>query len=405
MTENNEAPQPTPKQEEVLDSLPATSEEVANELGITPSAVRSRIQRMRREGIEVTHDRESGRFHPPARATELPDASDSVATVDRSDVVSDLRGGGLTASDFSEKYDISKSSALDLLDRLAEDGHAVEYKEADQYGTKLWYIPEDRDKTYRAGRGDGVYRFALIGDTHLGSSSEHLWELHDFYDRLQEEGVSHVYHAGDITDGWEVHKGHINEVKGEAAGWDRLLQYTVENYPQRDGIDTFFIEGNHDRKYHRRNGLHFGELISRRRDDLHYCGDSQATFVFDEENDLDLELIHPSGGKPYTQGYRAQTLYRERPPSERPTIAGIGHLHGKLYANAEDVEAFYVGCWKGLTTWGKRKGHDSEIGGWILEIEIEDGELRRVSPDWVGYESRDTEKAYTTHDVEEMSRR
>lgn len=393
----------TEKQKRVLDDLPATIEDLAEKYDISRSGVRSIVTRARGNGVEVPYDPERGMYLPPEDAPEEIEKAERIDSEAVESIVEDLRGEGLTYRDLATEYDLSKDESMTILDDLEREGYTVEFKSTDARGTRLFYIPEERDKTYVAGDGDGVYRFALMGDTHLGSKAEHLEELHDFYDRLEEEGVEHVYHAGDISDGWKVHKGHINVVKGGASGWHRLLGYVVDNYPVREGVDTFFIEGNHDRKYHRRNGVHFGELISRRREDLNYLGDSQATIVFDPENDIDLELIHPSGGKPYTQGYRAQTLYRERPAEERPTIAGIGHLHGKLYGSAEDVEAFYVGCWKGLTTYGKRKGHDSEIGGWIVEIEIKNGELRRVSPNWIGYESRDESPKYSPDDLSDMS--
>lgn len=384
-------PDPSDAQAEVLDLLPATLEELSDELNISRSGVSSRISRLREKGYDINEPLDDEMYYPPESDNIDLESCRSSRTEHHDDIVDDLRAEGLTFRDFGELYDMGRTAAEGILEDLRESGHNIEFKRLNS-NERLWYIASDTDQRYEVEQS-GTYTFGLMSDTHLGSSAEHLEELHDYYDRLQERGVEHVYHAGDISDGWQVHKGHINVIKGEAAGWERLLDYVVENYPQRDGITTYFIEGNHDHKFYKRNGLHLGEQIAQRRDDLVYCGDSQARFVFDRENDIDLEVIHPSGGKPYTQGYRAQTLYRERPPEDRPTISGIGHLHGKMYASAEDVEAFYTGCWKGLTTYGKRKGHDSEIGGWIVEIEIEDGELRRLTPDWIGYPTRDGDES------------
>jgi hypothetical protein len=127
-----------------------------------------------------------------------------------------------------------------------------------------------------------------------------------------------------------------------------------------------------------------------------------ATLVFDAENSIDLELIHPSGGTPYTVGYRAQTLYRERPPDDRPTLAGIGHLHDKMQANAEGVEAFYTGSWQGPTPYIKRKGLPTKIGGWIVELEIQDGEVRRIRTEWIGYQPRENANEYDVDDLTDL---
>jgi hypothetical protein len=313
-----------------------------------------------------------------------------------------LESSGLTYTDFDDQYGYSRDQAERLLDDLREKGWPIEFDVVDDHGTRLWYISVERDKQYAAGRGDGIYRFALISDTHLGSQAEHLEELHDFYDRLVERGITTVYHAGDISDGYEVYRHHVNELKSEAIGWQRLRQYVADRYPQRDGITTHFITGNHDYRFYKRNGIHLGELLDGDREDLHWLGEMQATIVFDPGAGIDLELIHPSGGTPYTVGYRAQTLYRERPPEDRPTLAGIGHLHDKMQANAEGVEAFYTGCWQGPTPYIKRKGLPTKIGGWIVELEIADGTVRRLRTEWIGYEARGTENAYDADALEDL---
>lgn len=389
----------TERQVQLLDHLPASAGDLTDALDMSRSGVYSLVERTREKGYNVQFDGKRGVYVPPDDDHGDADVKESV---DRSELVETLRTEGATYYDIMDDHGVCRQTAQQVMEDLQEAGYRLEFKEVNASGKRLWYIPDDREQEYTAGDGDGVYVFGLISDTHLGSQAEHLDELHDYYDRLVDRGIDTVYHAGDITDGWKVHKGHINVLKGDATGWSRLLDYVTDVYPQRDGVDTFFIEGNHDRKYHRRNGLHLGELIDQRRDDLHYCGDSQARFLFDPDNDVDLELIHPSGGKPYTAGYRLQTLYRERPADERPALAGVGHLHGSMYAKTEGVVGFYTGCWKGLTTYGKRKGHNSEIGGWIVEIEVEDGELRRVNPEWIGYESEDSTATHTPSDLDQM---
>lgn len=394
----------TPRQTEIVDFLrqrPRTSYEISEEFGITESTTRWHIAEIRdtirNENVDIVYNDTTKKYSLSGEIeTEEHDE------VDLEEIAAHLEDG-LTYNQFYEIYGLSKERAQTAMDKLRRQGYTIDFKVIDdQTGKRFFYIPDERGKQYKIGDGDGRYRFALMSDTHLGSTAEHLDELNDFYDRLVEEGISMVFHAGDISDGIKVHKGHINVLKGEATNWDRMLNYVVDNYPRREGIHTIFIEGNHDHKFHRRNGIHFGELISRRRDDLHYAGDSMARFVFDEENDIDMELIHPAGGQPYSVGYRVQTLYRDRPTEQRPTIAGIGHLHGSLYVQTEGVKAFYTGCWKGLTTWGKRKGHNACIGGWIVDLHIEDGEVRSLVPQWIGYEAENTTNNFSMQDINEL---
>jgi len=325
-------------------------------------------------------------------ATELPDA-----------FISALRENGLTYSEIERRYGFGRDKAKSVLNRMSEAGWCIEFDTLDKHGTRRYYIPDERDKRYQIGDGAGTYRFGLISDTHLGSTACHLTDLHDFYDRLERRGVELVLHGGDIGDGWEVHPNQINEVHAEATGWDRLTEYVAEHYPQRDGIETLFISGNHDRKLWRRSGVRWSQRLARRRDDLHWLGDSMARLVFDAGHNVDLELIHPSGGQPYTLGYRAQTLYREQPTDIRPSMSGIAHLHGRLSAAAEGVEAWYTGCWKDLTTYGKRKGHAAEIGGWDVEVTVADGHVDEITMTWVSYEAADAEQSNASlqdiHDI------
>lgn len=311
-------------------------------------------------------------------------------------MVEELETGGLTYNQIENEYGLSRDQARRRFDILRENGRAIEYVEIDDNGTRRFFLDDKSGKRFSA-PGDGTYRFGLISDTHLGSSEEHLRELEDYYDRIKGRGIDMVLHCGDISDGYEVYRHHVNELKSDAIGWQRLKQYVVNNYPSRQGVTTHFITGNHDYKFYKSTGLYFGNEISERRDDLNWLGEMNARVIF--EDGIDIELIHPSGGSPYTLGYRAQTLYRERPLDERPKFGAIGHIHGKLHGHAEGVEVFYPGCWQGTTTYIKRKGLSSTIGGWIVELEIDNGEVRRITPEWIGYETRTDENDYTVEEL------
>jgi hypothetical protein len=70
-----------------------------------------------------------------------------------------------------------------------------------------------------------------------------------------------------------------------------------------------------------------------------------------------------------------------------------------MYADVEGVKGFYAGAWKGTTTYGKRKGHEAKIGGWIIDLEIKNGKISQLIPQWQNFEERATGNRY---DVEEL---
>jgi hypothetical protein len=369
----------------VLETLPADKYELAEAINRQPTTAKDKIQTLRQSGYEIEYDPSTQKYHQ---------AGEDVYNT-APEVVEPLREAVETGAHKSELIEQLNTNAQELasaLNRLKEEG--VNIRRMGDEKDPVYHIPTEWDEKYTLNQDGNQLSFALISDTHLGSSAEHLDELHDFYNRCANRGITDVFHCGDISDGWKVHQGHLNEIKPEAAGWQRLKNYVIENYPQRENITTHFIEGNHDHKFYNRNNIHFGRLIAERREDLNYLGNSQATIYLSREDDITLELIHPSGGKPYTTGYRLQTLYRERNMEDRPTIGGVGHLHGSMYAETEGVKGLYAGAWKGTTTYGKRKGHQAKIGGWILDVTISDGEITELVPKWQGYPERETDNEY-----------
>jgi predicted transcriptional regulator len=371
---------------QTLEEGPSDKYEIAEAVDVSPSTAKDKISILRDAGFDVRWSHTHKQYHL-GDADLHRDAEDI-----GNDEVTELLRDGATIQDIADELHTIEGEVTKLFDRLEESGISIKSK------GDTFYIPEGNNRRFSLDTGNR-FEFGLISDTHLGSSAEHLQELHNYYDKCKDRGIQHVFHCGDISDGWKVHQGQLNVIRDEAAGWGRLQDYVVENYPSRQGITTHFIEGNHDHKFFRRNNIHFGRLIADRRDDLHYCGDSQATFILDREHDIDLELIHPSGGKPYTTGYRLQTLYRERNLHDRPSVAGVGHLHGSMFAETEGVKGLYAGAWKGTTTYGKRKGHQAKVGGWTIDMTIDNGVISEFLPRWHGYAERNTGENFDVEDL------
>ena len=60
--------------------------------------------------------------------------------------------------------------------------------------------------------GTKIIKFAIIGDTQIGSKYTQLTYLHEFYELCRKEGITDVYHTGDITDGLKMRIGHEYEL-------------------------------------------------------------------------------------------------------------------------------------------------------------------------------------------------
>lgn len=311
----------------------------------------------------------------------------------------------MTYDDFEEQYDLNRDQARGQIQELQAEGVPITEDTVDQYGTKMYSVTEDVNDEFKWINEDGHYNFAIISDTHLGSSGEQLDSLNKMYDRIEEEDIDVVFHAGDISDGTVknngrgVYRGHSNHLKPEAIGWDRLTDYVAENYPERDGVDTMFISGNHDHQLFKNTGIRFGEQLEDRRDDLHWIGDSYANI---DLGDIDMDLVHPSGGAPYTLGYRAQTWLRDKPDEEKADITVFGHLHQFLNAETEGSQVLYAGAWQGSTPFLERKGIKPKAGGWLIDMEVEDEDIRSFKTDRVMFPLENDGSDVSAEEINDM---
>ena len=79
--------------------------------------------------------------------------------------------------------------------------------------------------------GTETIKFAIMGDTQMGSKYAQITYLHSFYDLCEKEGVKDVYHTGDLTEGLKMRVGHEYELYTVSA--DDMRDDVIKNYPMR----------------------------------------------------------------------------------------------------------------------------------------------------------------------------
>ena len=75
-------------------------------------------------------------------------------------------------------------------------------------------VVQNQEPKHVTSKWDGTktIKFAIIGDTQIGSKYAQLTYLHEFYDLCKKEGIKSVYHAGDLVDGLKMRTGHEYEL-------------------------------------------------------------------------------------------------------------------------------------------------------------------------------------------------
>lgn len=230
--------------------------------------------------------------------------------------------------------------------------------------------------------GTRVIYFGLIGDTQFGSKYVQMSYLHDFYKLCANNGITDIYHTGDITDGLKMRPGHEYELYAISA--DEMRDDVVKNYPKVDGITTHFITGNHDASLYKHVGYDIGQAIANNRPDMHYLGRDCA--VVHITPNCTLELRHPWDGTAYAISYKPQKMIEAMESDSKPNILAIGHYHKAEYIFYRNVHCFQTGCFQGQTPFTRGKGISVHLGGWIITVTVDkDGYIKSIAPIFIPF--------------------
>lgn len=245
-------------------------------------------------------------------------------------------------------------------------------------------IVQNQEPSHHILNWDGarVIKFAIMGDTQFGSKYTQISHLHNFYDICEREGIHEVYHTGDITDGMKMRPGHEYELYTITA--DEMCDDVVMNYPQRPGITTFFITGNHDASLYKHVGYDIGRAISRARPDMKYLGRDCA--VVNITPNCTLELRHPWDGTAYAISYKIQKMIEAMESDSKPNILAVGHYHKAEYLFYRNIHTLQTGCFQGQTPFTRGKGISVYLGGWIVTVRVDqDGTILGFAPEFIPY--------------------
>lgn len=231
-------------------------------------------------------------------------------------------------------------------------------------------------------QGDAVIRFGVVSDPHLCSKWQQLTHLNTFYDICQREGLTDIYLVGDLTEGVNMRRGH--EYETFRHGTDEQEDYVVEYYPQRTGITTSFITGNHDHSGIKHAGRDIGRGIAAKRPDMRYLGMANAKVKLTPN--CTLELNHPLDGATYALSYSLQKTIDAMSGGEKPNILLNGHHHKAFQMFYRNIHAFEVGTFQAQTPWMRGKRIAAHVGGWIIDVHVEsNGTIARCKGEFIPF--------------------
>lgn len=230
------------------------------------------------------------------------------------------------------------------------------------------------------------YQFGIVADTHLGSRYERLDVLEVAYDTFLREGIKAVYLPGNMIDGYLKRINHFDLHPG-MQGYTAQVEYFVENYPQREGITTYFITGDdHEGWWVKDAGINIGEYIQLKaeaagRTDLVWIGHMEVDVELKNETGSSImRVVHPGGGSSYAVSYSTQKLVESYQGGEKPQILIVGHYHKMLLQFIRNVWVIQAGCVEDQTPFMRKKKLAAHVGFWIIRFhQAKTGEINRLN--------------------------
>lgn len=213
-------------------------------------------------------------------------------------------------------------------------------------------------------------KFGLVSDTHFGHVCQQPQAINDMYDYFVAEGITDVIHAGDLTDGQKMRESQDYEILWH--GIDKLVENVGAIYPKRKGVTTHLVQGNHDRTLWNKVGFNVVRAICRERDDLNYLGPSVEDLTL---NGVHFRINHGKGAPRKNMGGKLKALIDATPSNEQPDVYLLGHFHQYINLYYDNVYALALPCLQGQTCFLKNGGMYPTVGGAILEMRVDKGNL------------------------------
>ena len=296
-----------------------------------------------------------------------------------------------TVAAVAKKLNTKEEYVADAIDDLEESGYiVVRQGKSVQLGRSVRQEPTRIVRTNHF-MGDPI-KFGVVADMHLCSKAERLDVLDAAYDEFAAQGINTVLCPGNYVDG----ESRFNTHELKAHGIADQAQYCIDHWPQRDGIKTFYVDGDdHEGWFQQREGIEFGRYLmlearAQGRDDLVYLGYMEADFELKApEGSTIIKVIHAGGGSSYAFSYASQKLAESFQGGEKPDIAIIGHYHKQEYCFPRNVHCVQAGCTQDQTRFMRKRKLAAHAGFCIITLQQDrQGSVTRFSPEFFPFWDR-----------------
>lgn len=278
-------------------------------------------------------------------------------------------------SDLSEEFEVDERTILGMIGLLKQKGLNI-YKEKTKddilvtsfgdgkLGSKsLYEINDDNKKT----------KILVISDTWYGSVFSQPSIVNQVYRIAAKSGCSMAFHLGDISVGRYPKDDEEGRASIFAHGFVAQGEVVVNSYPIVEGMNTYFITGEHDHKLLKDEGIDIGNYISDSRKDMIYLGPNRRDILLKPtkwKKGIKIRLYHQEGTGTYQISYKSDQYVRALRSENKADIIFQGHSLVQDEYKRRDMFVFQVPGLLGTApeiAKNKKYKHNT-VGAWIITI-------------------------------------
>lgn len=272
-----------------------------------------------------------------------------------------------------EELKLKDYEVIGLIELMKQDGELVDFLNGEIVKLKK---PIKQNDVYEIQNSKDHLKLLLISDTHLCSKYDRLDILRYLYNKADKEGVKHILHSGDFTDGRSNRPEQVYELREPS--FEGQVQYCIDKYPKFNG-KTYVIQGNHDNWWYKSNGSEIMRPIAKEREDIVYLGSDVADLKIGK---LKIRLFHGQGGIAYAKSYKIQKYLDTIPISEKPDILQTGHIHQAFYYKQDNTHCFQTSCLEDQTPYCRGLGLANDKSCWWVDVEFDNnGNVYSIKPE------------------------
>lgn len=296
-----------------------------------------------------------------------------------------------TLVELANRLNVAPRTVEQSVERLKDSKHNVSLEDESISIDKAPKASERLVVDVRDFVQDGLWRkFGALGDTHLASKYSRLDVLRCAYKIYEEEGITAVYHTGNIVDGeCRFNKHDLVTRSGMAA----QVEYLIAEYPQAKRLTTYFVVGDdHEGWWAQREGIDVGAYIQAEaekagRNDLQYIGYMERDIELKaSRGSAPIRIMHSGGGSAYAISYTTQKIVESLQGGEKPRILYVGHHHKFEHGYPREVHTIQTATTEDQTPFMRKNKIQAHVGFTINKFhQAPTGEINRFEVEFVPF--------------------